>query len=308
MPVVALALLLTACGGKKEGELQSAEAEVAASEPSASELSAPSEITDIDGCPFGEEEALGYWRMGLGDSLVFIIYQKGSRYYDVGYNVVTRQFHKPHPLAKGTAQGLSLYKCAEEECFYEIQESDGRLAIRALDVMFVIDRLWKVEFTGKAPAAPSQTFVLDKGKLGPVAIGKAYTDLPQSVEGLYDSFKYKSKTRADMDGEWTEEYVMFYRKGKEIFSTGVDDKKITSITLLKNATNIKTADGYCIGYNARKLFQEKKMDWETYYMGEVFASKDGYTYFVNDDGVTTDVPEKASDFKDGATLSKIVYM
>jgi hypothetical protein len=160
-----------------------------------------------------------------------------------------------------------------------------------------------------APATQSPSFVLDKGILGPIAIGKAYTDLPQSVEGLYDTFKYKIETHEDdMDGEWTEEYVMFYNDGKEIFSTGIDGKKITSVTLLKNATNIKTADGYYVGYDARRLFQEKKMDWETYYMGEVFACKDGYTYFVSSDVVNTEIPEKTSDFKSNATLSKIVYM
>ena len=160
-----------------------------------------------------------------------------------------------------------------------------------------------------APATQSPSFVLDKGTLGPIAIGKAYTDLPQSVEGLYDTFKYKIETHEDdMDGEWTEEYVMFYNDGKEIFSTGIDGKKITSVTLLKNATNIKTADGYYVGYDARRLFQEKKMDWETYYMGEVFACKDGYTYFVSSDVVNTEIPEKTSDFKSNATLSKIVYM
>ncbi len=158
-------------------------------------------------------------------------------------------------------------------------------------------------------AADSPSFVLDKGELGPIAIGKAYTELPRSVEGLYDSFKYKSETHEDdMDGEWTEEYVVFYKDGKEVFTTSVDGKKITSVTLLKNATYVKTADGYYIGYDARKLFQDKKMEWGTYYMGEVFASKDGYTYFVGSDEVNTEIPEKASDFKATATLSKIVYM
>lgn len=166
----------------------------------------------------------------------------------------------------------------------------------------------EVEDSPKATVL-SQTFVLDKGKLGPIKIGMAYTDLSQLVEGLYDSFKYKSETHEDdMDGEWTEEYVMFYKDGKEVFSVGLDGKKITSICLLRNSSYIKTADGIYVGYNARELFQQKKMQWETYYEEEVFASKDGYTYFVNSDDVTTDVPEKSSDFKAKAILSKIVYM
>lgn len=179
------------------------------------------------------------------------------------------------------------------------------------DIELVEEDTLLVEEVDELPvdAADSPSFVLDRGVLGPIAIGMAYTDLPQSVEGLYDSFRYKSETHEDeMDGEWTEEYVVFYKDGKEVFTTGVDGKKITSVTLLKNATNVKTADGYYIGYNARKLFQEKKMEWGTYYMGEVFASKDGYTYFVNSDDVNTEIPEKASDFKANAMLSKIVYM
>lgn len=179
------------------------------------------------------------------------------------------------------------------------------------DIELVEEEPLLVEEVDELPDVADDTpsFVLDKGTLGPVAIGKAYTDLPQSVEGLYDSFEHKSETHEDeMDGEWTEEYVMFYKDGLEVFSVGVDGKKITSVTLLKNTTYIKTTDGYYIGYDARKLFQEKKMDWETYYMGEVFASKDGYTYYVNSDDVTTEIPEKASDFKAGATLTKIVYM
>ncbi|MGN1263353.1 MAG: hypothetical protein ACI4TW_04890 [Prevotella sp.] len=152
----------------------------------------------------------------------------------------------------------------------------------------------------------SPSFVLDKGTLGPIAIGKLYTDLPQNVEGLYDCFGYKSETHEDeMDGDWTEEYVMFYKDGKEVFSTGIDGKKIISVTLLNNA--IKTADGYHVGYNARKLFQEKPMQWENYYMGEVFASKNGYTYFVSSDDLNAEIPEKVSDFKADATVSKIVY-
>ena len=309
---VAVTLLgagLAACGGKKS-ELQSADvdADLVAYEPSVSELSGPSDIVDIEGCPFGEEEALGYWRMGSSDSLVFVIYQKGSQYYDIGYNVVTRQFHEPHPLSKGTAHGLTLYKCAKEECFYEIQDSDGRVAIRALDVEYVIDRYWTVKFTGKTDAVQSRSFVLDKGKLGPIKIGMPYADLPASEDGLYDKFELKSETHADMDGEWTEEFLQFYKNGKKVFTTGVDGKLITSFCLRKNSSYIKTADGIHVGYNARDLFQEKKMEWETYYEGEVFASKDGYTYYVDSNELTTDVPAKASDFNSTATVSGIVYI
>lgn len=154
----------------------------------------------------------------------------------------------------------------------------------------------------------SQTFVLDKGKLGPIEIGMSYTDLPSAVEELYNRFEYKSVTHEDdMDGEWTEEYLQFYKDNKEVFTTGVIGKKITSFTLLGNASYIRTADGFFVGYNAREFFQSTKLDWETYYMGEAFASMNGYTYYVNSDDLTTDVPAKVSDFKANATLSKIVY-
>lgn len=304
--VVLLTVGLTACSGKKS-EAQASDTEVTTSEPDSTSLSDPSDITDIEGCPFDESAALGYWRRGLGDSLVFVIYEKNRQYYDVVYNISTRQFHESHPLMKGNAKGLTLYKCASENCFYEIQDSVGKLAIRSLsDTEFIEDYYWPVHFEKKKVEV--QAFTLNGGKLGPIEIGKDYTTIPASVAGLYDKYERKSETHEDMDGEWTEEFLQFYKESKKVFTTGIEGKKITSFNLTQHSGYIQTAEGIHVGYNARELFQKKAMEWGTYYEGEAFASKDGYTYYVSSDELTTDVPSKAADFKPTATVTRIVYV
>jgi len=156
--------------------------------------------------------------------------------------------------------------------------------------------------------ANAKSFVIANNKLGPIQIGMSKSKLPASFAGLYDKFDYKEETKADMDGEWTEMYLRFFKGGKEIFRAFLgDDKKISSIRLMKGSSFIKTPDGFYVGYSARQLFQKKKMEWGTYYMGEVFASNNSYMYYVNSDYVLTDIPNKASDFKSNATISAILY-
>ncbi len=174
----------------------------------------------------------------------------------------------------------------------------------------------KAKLTGKAFAtnsliddAKDEEFILDKGKLGPIEIGKKIDDLPNSVNGLYDKFDYKKEVHeSDMEDDWTEEYYVFSKDGIGIFNTAVEGHKITSIVLLAGASFIKTSDGFCIGSPAQELFKAKKMQWENYYEGDVFASSGHYTYFVNsDDVINTDIPEKASDFKSSAKINTIIY-
>lgn len=182
-------------------------------------------------------------------------------------------------------------------------------------------------FTGTAPAAQSPAseaaeekkedtpaeavtpeFILDNGKLGPIEVGMKRNNLPASVPGLYDKAEYKKETKADMDGEWTEEYMLFYKDGKEIIRSYIEDNVIQTICLQEGSSFIKTSDGFYVGYPARDLFQQKKMEWGNYFMGEVFASSGHYTYYVNSDYLTnTDIPTKASDFQPAATLTRIEY-
>ena len=152
-------------------------------------------------------------------------------------------------------------------------------------------------------------YALDNGKLGPVEIGKNIADLPEAVEGLYDKSEHKKEVHeSDMEDDWTEEYYIFTKDGKEVFRTDVEGKKIVSVVLLEGASSIKTSDGFYVGCSAQELFKAKKMQWENYFEGNVFATSGHYTYLVNsDDLVNTDIPEKASDFKSTAKVIRIIY-
>ena len=149
----------------------------------------------------------------------------------------------------------------------------------------------------------------DNGKLGPVTVGQSVGKLPKSTAGLYDKYEYKKEEHEDdMDGSWTEEYYLFTKGGKPVFRVNMDAGKVFSIRLLEGSQFIKTADGIGVGMPVSKLIQKKKLSWETYYEGEVFATSGHYTYYVSSEDVpNTDVPKKASDFKPTAKVSGIVY-
>lgn len=153
-------------------------------------------------------------------------------------------------------------------------------------------------------------FTLNNGKLGSIQIGQNYSSLPKSYAGLYDKYTYKKMVHeSDMEDDWVEEYLLFTNNGKEVFRTGVENRKITSITLERGGSFIKTSEGFYVGCPVRELLAKKRMQWENYYEGYVFATSGHYTYYVNSDDVpNTDIPEKASDFKSTAKLMRITYM
>ena len=162
--------------------------------------------------------------------------------------------------------------------------------------------------TGQTEEPAAKEFILGNGKLGPIECGMAISSLPKQVEGLYDKFEQKSEECYDIDESWIEEFILFTKGGVPVFRADIAESKITSFSLLEGSSRIKTPDGICVGYNARELFKKKKMDWETWYMGEVFASDGKYTYFVpSDELVNVDTPEKAEDFKPNAKVCKICY-
>lgn len=168
----------------------------------------------------------------------------------------------------------------------------------------------QVKKTSTVQKTQSTAVVLSaNGKLGPVQVGKAVRNLPKSVAGLYDRYEYKKeKHEDDMDGAWTEEYYLFKKNGKEVFRANLDNGSVFSIRLLEGSSFIKTADGISVGMSARELFTKKRMEWSTYYEGEVFATNGHLTYYVSSDElVNTDIPKKVTDFKAGAKLSGIVY-
>lgn len=306
--------LLTACGGSKQQAPADEQAAVA-EEPSVMNLAGPQALLEAEGCPFASaDEVLGYWRSMGNDSIVTVLYRNGRQYYAAYYNARNSTFRAPLELKSGKAKGRQMYKCTEHELFYEVNAEDGRLMLRPLsDVDGIIDYEKPVEWTGAEasaePAAKAATaFVLDKGKLGPIEMGKARASLPEKEEGLYDSFRYKKETMSDMDGEWEEELLYFNKGGKDIVSARLEGGKIAAISLLEGSEFITTPDGFHVGYNARELFNKLKVEWETYFEGYAFASKGGYTYYVDSRDVPdNDLPQKATDLRADAPVVKIVY-
>lgn len=157
------------------------------------------------------------------------------------------------------------------------------------------------------PAASS--FVLGNGKLGPLSISQTVASLPKSVAGLYDRYQVKTEERGDEDGTWTETWVHFYKGGKVIFKAFVDDnKKLVSFALEEGSSFIKTSEGYYVGYNARELFNKKRMQWQNWYIGTAFARSGHFEFHIPDEGLNgTEIPTKASDVKPSAKISEIIY-
>lgn len=158
-------------------------------------------------------------------------------------------------------------------------------------------------------AGAAKTFVLQNGKLGPIQAGQRFANIPATYAGLYDKYTRKTETMADEDGEWTVEYYQFTKAGKNIFRADIgENKEITGITLQAGSASIvKTQDGYYVGYPARTLFTQKRMQWECWYQGTSFATSGHYTYHVNTDDLTNEVPTNVNHFKPTAKITSIVY-
>lgn len=153
-----------------------------------------------------------------------------------------------------------------------------------------------------------ETVIFGNGKLDPVTVGSPIGDLPQQVAGLYDKAERKTEEHEDeMDGPWTEDYYLFTKNGKPVFRANIDGGKVYSIRLLEGSSFIVTPGGYYVGMPALDLVNRVRMRWETYYDGEVFATQDHFTYYVSAEYINGDVPTKVEDFKEGATISGIVY-
>lgn len=198
---------------------------------------------------------------------------------------------------------------------YVVDEYNGWVQVRMADKKYGWVSLSVIALTNTpsnnttVEVIAVQEFVLGNGKLGPLSLGQSITALPKSVLGLYDKYTYhKEKFQNDMDGEGVDEYIVFSKGGKKIIQAEIDTRKIVSFWVKEGASFIKTVEGFHIGSSARELFRKKKMQWSTYFMGEVFGESGGYTYNVNsDDVINKDVPERAEDFKSNAVISSIVY-
>lgn len=197
--------------------------------------------------------------------------------------------------------------------FLVIRKDDSRLKSAVREKNRTIEEETKAKLrgviSGIADEKTGKEYVLSNGKLGPIEIGKSISDLPMSFEGIYDMIKHETiNHESDMEDDWTEDFYQFTKGGKNVLRTDVDGNKITSIVLQEGATFVKTSEGYYVGGSAVELFTKKRMTWETYYEGTAFATNGHYTYHVeSDDIIGNDIPEKASDFKPSAKISRIVY-
>lgn len=162
------------------------------------------------------------------------------------------------------------------------------------------------EFAEENAKPAVKEFTVGKGNVGLVTIGMEASKMPKQVEGLYDKFEKKTEEFEDNEETWTEEYFLCTKAGKPVLKANLSEDRLVSITLLEGSSNVKTPDGIYVGYPARELFQKKKMEWENWYEGYVFASDGTYCYSVDsNDLVDVDTPEKASDFKADAKVCKI---
>lgn len=157
----------------------------------------------------------------------------------------------------------------------------------------------------------ANTFVLEKRKLGPIELGRPISNLPVSVEGLYDKYEHKTETHEDdMDGEWVEDYYLFTYKGKEAFRATIFEGNVYSISLYEGASKVYDRNGIFVGYSARELFNKKRMEWQTDFAGWVFGTSGDYTYFASSNdlaNINAEVPRKADDFKEDAKIVRIDY-
>ena len=154
------------------------------------------------------------------------------------------------------------------------------------------------------------SFVLGNNKLGPLSLGQTVASLPESVDGLYDSYKYdKVEIENEMEGSWTEEWCYFYKDGKEIFKAYAEGKKLGSFVLEEGSSFIKTTEGYYVGYNARELFSQKRLSWETWYTGTTFARDGQFEYHISSDDITggNEIPTRVDNIRETAEIVQIAY-
>ena len=197
---------------------------------------------------------------------------------------------------------------------YVVDEYNGWVQVRITEKKFGWISLSVIALTNTPSSKTTvdvilQEFILGNGKLGPLSLGQSVASLPKSVSGLYDKYTYhKEKYDNEMDGEGIDEYILFIKGGKEIINANITDGKIDSFWVKDGASFIKTIDGFHIGSSARELFRKKPMEWDTYYMGEVFGMSGGFTYNVDSKYIINkDIPERAEDFKPNAVISSIAY-
>lgn len=159
-------------------------------------------------------------------------------------------------------------------------------------------------------AADGAAFILGDDKLGPLSLGQTVASLPESVDGLYDSYKYdKVEIENEMEGSWTEEWCYFYKDDKEIFKAYAEGKKLGSFVLEEGSSFIKTTEGYYVGCNARKLFLAKALNWETWYTGTTFARDGQFEYHIASDDIVggMETPTNVNNIKETAEIVQIAY-
>lgn len=138
--------------------------------------------------------------------------------------------------------------------------------------------------------------------------------VPESIPGLYDSFKQKTQTLSDMDGEWTETFLEFYKNGELVFKSWLENGSIVSIMLCEETGDaISNTLQLHPGSSVKDLIsKEKKLKWTYYFDQYVYAESKDFFYAIPNEylkasGETAigQRPLRASDFNNGAHIATI---
>lgn len=163
-----------------------------------------------------------------------------------------------------------------------------------------------------SPEAPC--FQFSRRGISDVQVGNSIASVPASIDELYTRFEKKKETFSDMDGEWTETWLEFYNGDTPVLKAWYEGGKVTSVSALEGATNIRTTTGVKAGGPIAQLCELSDITWTNYFNGTICAESHDFYYFISDESLTdagnqhieTQNPKmKPADFKEGAVINYI---
>lgn len=152
---------------------------------------------------------------------------------------------------------------------------------------------------------PDGGYILN-ATIGPIYLSEFTSKLPEKVDKLYDKIEEKQETHEDMDGEWTENYLLCTLEGKPVLRIYEQEGRVGMVQLLENCDMVETEYGLKVGMSARELFSIVRAEWNTIYDGTVFAKVGGLTFHINsEDLINVDTPKKVEDIREDAKVVRI---
>ena len=318
--LMAVALILTACGGGKDGG-KNWDEQIDGSF-AADGLFYEAQLTDVPESPlYSAKEIIGYWK-GAVDRTIIVFYQDNSyKYSMVVYEVGKKTFQEVHEMVQGEREGIPVFYDKKYDKYYVWQMQENVLEHRSkTDIKSVVETyppvVWRTEESLKAAGIAA---IATRKGFGPIKLGNPFGGFPDSVEGLYDSCEsYEEVHDGNNDDEgyegdeyisaWTEKYWRFSKEGKEIFRVYVERAKITRYVLLEGSKHIQTVDGIYAGMPIRELYEHiPNLAWESDELsGNYTAWNNNFIYGVHFSDIEEGkFPQSADDFKADAVLRSI---